>query len=146
MLPTCLVFHHEPVNSRGGVESGPWFAMEYASPDRRHGWALVLRLRNGAGSQFVFHHPYHESARCNDPLFYTYPPPVDDPAAMAALRYTEECYVFRPRGLDPSKRFRVTLDSQGATVMLDGWRLMQEGIRVRLENIGMSELILISSE
>lgn len=50
LLPTCKVYHHEPVNCSGGVESGPWFAMEYAAPDRSQGWALVVRARNGAGS------------------------------------------------------------------------------------------------
>ncbi len=46
LLPTLKVYHHAPVNSEGGVESGPWFAMEFFSPDRLKGWALVIRLDN----------------------------------------------------------------------------------------------------
>jgi alpha-galactosidase len=44
MLPTLLVYHHAPVNADGGVDSGNWFAMEFGSPDRRQGWAVVTRL------------------------------------------------------------------------------------------------------
>jgi len=44
LLGSCLVFHHAPVNARGGVESGGWFAMEFTSPDRRRGWATLIRL------------------------------------------------------------------------------------------------------
>lgn len=82
----------------------------------------------------------------NDPLFYSYPPAVHDPAELAPLRYQEDCYLLRPRGLDPSKRYRVTLDSLDATLTLDGWSLLQDGIRLRLENIGMSELVLFVAE
>ena len=46
ILPTCRVYHHAPVSAAGGVESGGWFAMEFASPDRRKGWATVVRLSN----------------------------------------------------------------------------------------------------
>jgi hypothetical protein len=38
------VYHHAPVNANGGVESGDWLAMEFASPDRRKGWATIIRL------------------------------------------------------------------------------------------------------
>jgi hypothetical protein len=47
MLPEVKVFHHAPVNARGGVESGDWFAMEFASPDKRRGWATVIPLATG---------------------------------------------------------------------------------------------------
>jgi alpha-galactosidase len=47
MLPEVKVFHHAPVNAQGGVESGNWFAMEFASPDKRRGWATVIPLATG---------------------------------------------------------------------------------------------------
>ena len=43
LLPTCKVYHHEPINSRDGVTSNNWFVMEYASPDREKGWAILVR-------------------------------------------------------------------------------------------------------
>lgn len=53
MLPTCKVYHHAPVNATGGVESGGWFAMEFASPDRTKGWATVVRLTGGPKEAYV---------------------------------------------------------------------------------------------
>jgi hypothetical protein len=44
MLPTSNVYHHAPVNSKGDVDSGDWFAMEFSSPDKRKGWATIIRL------------------------------------------------------------------------------------------------------
>ena len=44
MLPSLLVYHHAPVNADGGVDSGNWFAMEFGSPDRKQGWAVVVHL------------------------------------------------------------------------------------------------------
>ena len=38
LLPTCKVYHHQPVDSRHGVTDGGWFVMEYAAPDRSKGW------------------------------------------------------------------------------------------------------------
>ena len=43
-LPTCKVYHFAPVNATGGVESGDWFAMEFAAPDRQKAWAAIIRL------------------------------------------------------------------------------------------------------
>lgn len=53
MLPTCKVYHHAPVNATGGVESGAWLAMEFASPDRTKGWATVIRLAGGPTDAYL---------------------------------------------------------------------------------------------
>jgi hypothetical protein len=102
LLPTCRVYHHAPVSANGGVESSPWFAMEFASPARDRAWALVARIKNG------------------------------DP----------ETYVFRPRGLSLSRTYRVTFDNTGDAVVIDGLTLMREGLPLRLESTGQSELML----
>lgn len=44
LLSSTLVYHHHPVNASGSVESGGWFAMEFMSPDRSRGWAIIIRL------------------------------------------------------------------------------------------------------
>jgi len=100
------MFHHAPVSSRGGYDSGPWFATEYAAPDGARGWATIVRLNES----------------------------------------DSDTYLFKPRGLDVGKIYRVTFDSTGATASVDGLRLIQEGIRVRLENIMSSELLLFQAE
>jgi hypothetical protein len=53
MLADCKVYHHAPVNARGGVESGDWFAMEFASPDKAKGWATVIRITNQAQDGYL---------------------------------------------------------------------------------------------
>ncbi len=53
LLPTCKVYHHAPVSSSGGVESSPWFAMEFASPDRSKAWATIMRLHNAGPDSYT---------------------------------------------------------------------------------------------
>ncbi len=55
---------------------------------------------------------------------------------------TEPDYVLRPRGLDVSKRYRVTFDNTGQTADIDGATLATHGITVRLEGALTSELLL----
>ena len=106
LLPTVKVYHHAPVSARGGYSSSPWFAMEFASPDRRKGWATIVRLRDS----------------------------------------DSDIYRLRPRGLDPAKTYRVTFDSLGTTVTVDGLRLVQEGLSIRLESVLASELLLFEAQ
>jgi alpha-galactosidase len=106
LLPTCKVYHHAPVSSRGGVESSGWFAMEFAAPDRTKGWATIVRLGK------------------------------DEP----------DTYLFKPGGLSPGKAYQVTFDSIGTTVTVDGLRLTQDGLKIRLESVGSSELLLIEAQ
>jgi alpha-galactosidase len=51
-------------------------------------------------------------------------------------------YLLRPRGLDVSRRYEVTFDNSGQTVVVDGLTLTQQGIKVRLEGALTSELLL----
>jgi alpha-galactosidase len=106
LLPSCRVYHHEPVNSRGGVDSGGWFVMEYAASDRSKGWAVLVRIG-----------------------------PTDS-----------DTYVFRPRGLDLGGTYRVTFDGSDTAATLDGVRLSGEGLPIRLENVGLSELLLFERQ
>ena len=50
-------------------------------------------------------------------------------------------YAFRARGLDASRRYRVTWDSAQQTCEVDGLALMQQGITVRLDSVLTSELL-----
>ena len=55
---------------------------------------------------------------------------------------TEFEYRLRPRGLDASKRYRVTWDNSGQASELDGFVVVNQGITVRLEGALTSELLL----
>ncbi len=58
---------------------------------------------------------------------------------------TEPEYLIRLRGLDVSKKYRVTFDSSGRSCEIDGFTLMKQGITVRLEGALTSELLLFEA-
>ncbi|MDR3709423.1 MAG: alpha-galactosidase [Capsulimonadaceae bacterium] len=51
-------------------------------------------------------------------------------------------YVLRPRGLDPSRKYTVTLSNSGASYQIDGATLLAQGLVVRLEGALTSELVV----
>jgi alpha-galactosidase len=51
-------------------------------------------------------------------------------------------YQLHPRGLDISRRYRVTFDNLGQSTIVDGYALVEQGIRVRLEGALTSELLI----
>lgn len=53
-----------------------------------------------------------------------------------------DTYLFHPRGLLPNKTYRITFDSLDSSAVIPGYELMRDGIPVRLENLGSSELLL----
>jgi hypothetical protein len=57
-----------------------------------------------------------------------------------------DTYVFRPRGLDLGGTYRVTFDGSDTAATLDGVRLSGEGLPIRLENVGLSELLLFERQ
>ncbi len=62
---------------------------------------------------------------------------------LSAPRKSE--YMLRLRGLDVSRRYRVTWDNRGQVCEVDGFTLMEQGILVRLEGALTSELLLFDS-
>lgn len=54
-------------------------------------------------------------------------------------------YRFKPRGLDLSRRYRVTLDNSGVAIERSGFDLAQQGIAVRLPGGLRSELLLFEA-
>jgi alpha-galactosidase len=59
---------------------------------------------------------------------------------------TEPEYRLRLRGLDVSRRYKVTFDNSGESTEVDGFTLMKEGITVRLEGALTSELLLFEAK
>lgn len=58
----------------------------------------------------------------------------------------ESTYVFRPRGLDFGRTYRVKFMNSGQVVEIAGVRLLQEGIPVRIENPMGSEMLIFGSK
>lgn len=88
------------------MESGNWFAMEFAAPDRQKAWAVVIRL----------------------------------------VKTESGPYVLRLKGLDPQKKYRVTLDNTGKSELLAGTDLMERGLAVPLSASSESELLLFETQ
>ena len=58
---------------------------------------------------------------------------------------TEAEYLLRLRGLDLSRRYRVTWDNTGQACELDGFVLMKQGLSIHLEGALTSELLLFEA-
>lgn len=58
---------------------------------------------------------------------------------------TQPDYTLRLRGLDASRRYRVTFDNDGQQCEIDGYTLMKQGITIRLESALTSELLLFEA-
>ncbi|MBI2843171.1 MAG: alpha-galactosidase, partial [Armatimonadetes bacterium] len=106
LLETCRMYHHAPACATGGVDSSPWFAVEYAAPDISKGWAVVVRIAPGGA----------------------------------------DSYVFKPRGLDLTRTYRVTFDSLDKAVTVSGLSLVRDGLPLRLESAKSSELLLFEAQ
>jgi hypothetical protein len=74
----------------------------------------------------------------------------DKKRAVATLfrtsNFEDPVYRFMPRGLDASASYKVTFENENETTEISGIRLMQEGLSVRLEAAGTSEMLLFESE
>ena len=54
-------------------------------------------------------------------------------------------YLLRLRGLDVSRRYKVTFDNSGSSCVLEGFVLAKQGMSIRLEGALTSELLLIEA-
>lgn len=77
------------------------------------------------------------------------PNPADGSRAVAGifrcLGDAEDFYLFRPRGLDGQRRYRVTLDNYGASREVEALELMLDGLVIRLPSPMTSELLLFET-
>lgn len=63
-------------------------------------------------------------------------------ATIVKLYSGPDWYVMKPRGLNPGKNYKVTLDSQNTSVIMSGLELSTRGLPMRLEGVEDSELLL----
>ncbi len=106
MMSTSKVYHHGPVDRLNGVNTKPWFAMEFTNPEGTKGWATIAKIGGTDSDEFI----------------------------------------FKPRGLDQSKSYTITIDSKAVQVVVDGFALARDGILVRLDGIGHSELLMFEAK
>lgn len=94
----------------------------------------------------VFHHtPALDAPEAEGRCVLEYAAPDGERALAAVFRLTSApsaAYRFRPRGLDRGKRYRVTFDNTGETVVLSGLELQRDGLELYLPSPLSSELLL----
>ncbi|MCL2664917.1 MAG: alpha-galactosidase [Defluviitaleaceae bacterium] len=94
----------------------------------------------------VYHHtPRANISRDNGWCVIEYAAPDADAALVMLFRnydYAETEYVFRPRGLDPGKKYKTTFDNESRFIELQGIDLINTGIAIRLERALTSQMLL----
>lgn len=97
----------------------------------------------------VYHHtPVLRHMRPNPWCVLEYAAPDGSREVAGIFRLTgpgDGSYRYRPRGLRPGARYRVTFDNTGDTVELSGLELRRDGLEIRLESPLTSELLMIEA-
>jgi alpha-galactosidase len=79
-------------------------------------------------------------------LEYASPDKKRDVATLfRTSNFEDPIYRFVPRGLDASLSYKVTFENRHETAELSGIQIMTEGIPVRLETAGTSEMLLFEN-
>jgi hypothetical protein len=55
-------------------------------------------------------------------------------------------YLFKPRGIDEGRKYRVTFDNSGETRAVEGDALMRDGVALRPTPSVASELLLFEAQ
>jgi hypothetical protein len=97
----------------------------------------------------VFHHTPMTSYLSESPWVVLEYASADKKRDVATLFRTsnqeDPVYCFLPRGLDASLKYKITFENRGETIELSGFQVMTEGIPVRLETSGTSEMLLFET-
>lgn len=97
----------------------------------------------------VFHHTPWLPIKTQTPwCVLEYAAPDKARALVCVFRLlgeAKETYRVKPRGLDRTKRYRVTFDNAGETVEMSGRKLVERGLRVALRKTLSSEMLLFEA-
>ena len=107
------------------------------------------QLRPILRNSVVYHHTPQTPYLSESPwLVLEYATP-DKKRSVASLfrtsNFEDSVYRFIPRGLDASLTYKVTFEDRAETVELSGIQLIAEGVPVRLETAGTSEMLLFEN-
>ena len=106
-------------------------------------------LRSILRDSVVYHHTPQTPYFSESPwLVLEYASP-DKKRSVATLfrtsNHEDPVYHFVPRGLDASLTYKVTFENRAETAEISGIQLMMEGVPVKLETSGTSEMLLFES-
>ena len=59
---------------------------------------------------------------------------------------SQDCWVFKPRGLDMSRTYKITFVEDGRSFTVDGYTLAQTGIEVCLDGPLTSQMLLFEAQ
>ena len=117
VMKDSKMYHHAPVSARNGVTDGNWFAVEFASADKSRAWATIVRL-----------------AESDEDHYLTNYNPIFNEVTPGSVGHSQsDIYHLFPRGIDPARNYRVTFDNSRSSITSTGYRLCQDGLRVRLD-------------
>jgi alpha-galactosidase len=138
------------------------FAMGGAAPDLeslapeylariRHNLELYKSfIRPVLNSVLVYHHtPVLPNTEPGDWIVLEHVTPDRTRGYAGIFRLAgakEDRYLFRPRGLDSSKTYKVTFDNTESSVRVSGFELQRDGINVRIGQPLRSELLLFEAQ
>ncbi len=116
----------------------------------QHGIELYKSFCRPMMSESVlFHHtPIQRQTDLGEWVVLESATPARDKAFIGVFRLlgaADDTYTIRPRGLDAGLTYRVRYDSAGYDRTIDGGRLIDEGILVRVPSALRSELLLIEA-
>ena len=97
------------------------------------------------GSRVYHHTPLLPMLEASPWIVLEYASPDSRRAVAALFRASgagDSTYMFVPRGLDAGRNYRVTFGNNGQMVEVSGLRLMEAGLRVRIERPMGSELLI----
>ncbi len=104
-------------------------------------------IRPMLAEALVWHHTQQPGLEGFTALELSTPDKTRAVAGIFALaKSPEKPFRLYPKGLDAGEQYRVTLDNSGASFCVEGWRLMQDGLRVELPAALSSELVFFAVE
>ena len=125
-------------------------APEYMTRIRHHVELYKSFIRPVLNSVLVYHHtPVLPNTEPGEWIVLEHATPDHTRGYVGIFRLAgakEDRYLFRPRGLDSSKTYKVTFDNTQSSVRVSGFELQNGGINVRVGQPLRSELLLFKAE
>lgn len=143
----------------GAVLSHPWLCgiapnLQVLTPERKQTYKHHVKLYKQFVRPFVadcrvYHHAPVSARRDDQEWFVLEYAAADASRALAVVARLAtgggDSFCFKPRGLCPGSRYRVTFDNTQHALDMTGVELMNTGVGLRLESVLSSELLLFEA-